>query len=511
MSGMKFSAADEQRLIQAILSPEMRCDPEAFVMYVFPWGKPGTPLAKLSGPREWQREELRAIAEHMRENVRLIAMGRDPKMYQLAVASGRGIGKSALVSWLILWALSTAIGSSVVVTANTESQLLTKTWPELGKWHTLSINSHWFDKQALSLKPQKWLTDALKDKASIDTGYYYAQATLWSEENPDAFAGLHNPYGVTLIMDEASGIPKPIWSVSEGFFTEPVLMRLWLVFSNPRQPEGAFYDCFHSDKAFWRTKNIDSRTVEGTDKAVYQKIIDKYGEDSDEARVEVKGQFPKTGSNQLIGQDLLDTASQRQTSVLANQGLPRIMGIDIARQGDDKTVIMRRQGKLTWEPIDYAIPDNMEVAARIAKIIDEFKPHAVFIDSGNGAGVIDRLRQLQYKVIDVNFGSTAMQPVYKDKRMEMYQNTKDWLSEGGVIPPHARLLSDLAALRYEYTTTSNQKFLLDKRSMQKWYKYSTDYGDALALTFAYPVALPEDDDMMKRGRQVTEYNPYEIP
>lgn len=507
---MKYTAAEEQKLMQAILSPELRKDPLAFVMYVFPWGKEGTPLAKYKGPRKWQREELEQIRLHMEENVRRMARGEDPVMYQLAVASGRGIGKSALVSWIILWALSTAIGCSVVVTANTESQLKDKTWAELGKWHTMALNSHWFDKQALSLRPMKWLADALK-KSFIDTGYYYAQAQLWSEENPDAFAGLHNPNGVMLIMDEASGIPKPIWSVSEGFFTEPVLMRFWLVFSNPRQPEGAFFDCFHADKDFWNTVNIDSREVEGTDKAVYQKIIDKYGEDSDEARVEVKGQFPKTGSNQLIGQALLDEASSRTTSEYLNRGLPRILGVDVAREGDDKTVIMRRQGKMTWEPIDFSIPDNMEVAARIANIIEEFKPHAVFIDKGNGAGVIDRLRQLRYKVIEVNFGISAFEPSYKDKRMEMYQTAKEWLEEGGVIPPHERLKSDLMAHRFDYTATTNQKFLIDKKSMKKWYKPSPDYSDALVCTFAYPVAIPEDEDTMQGGQSITDYDPYHIP
>lgn len=507
---MKYSAPDEKRLIEALLSPELRTDPLAFVLYVFPWGKPGTPLAKLHGPRKWQRAELEAIKLHMEENVRRIARGEAPIVYQLAVASGRGIGKSALVAWIVLWALSTAIGCSVVVTANTESQLKDKTWAELGKWHTMAVNSHWFDKQALSLRPQKWLVDSLKN-SFIDTGYYYAQAQLWSEEDPDAFAGLHNPNGVVLIMDEASGIPKPIWSVSEGFFTEPVLMRFWLAFSNPRRPDGAFYDCFNADKEFWRTRNIDSRGVEGTDIAVYEKIIKKYGEDSDEARVEVKGEFPKSGSNQLIGSALVEEASTRVTNEGQNAGLPRIMGIDIARQGEDKSVIMMRQGRMTWEPKDYSIPDNMELAAAIARVIDEFRPHAVFIDSGNGYGVIDRLRQLKYKVIDVNFGNTAMKPVYKDKRVEMFETVKEWLEQGGVIAPHARLKSDLTALRYEHTATTNQKYLIDKKTMKSWYKHSTDYGDALALTFAYPVAIPQDDGMMSTGKQITDYNPYAMP
>lgn len=508
---MKHSAADEQRLLKAILSPEIMTDPEAFVMYVFPWGKEGTPLAKRKGPRKWQREELEKIKAHMKENVARMARGEPPVMYQLAVASGRGIGKSAFVAWIILWAMSTAIGCTVQVTANTEAQLKDKTWAELGKWHTMMLNKHWFDRSALSLTPAKWLADSLKDKGGVDTGYYYAKATLWSEEDPDSFAGTHNERGMILIMDEASGIPKPIWSVSEGFFTEPVLMRFWLVFSNPRRPDGAFFDCFNADAAYWNTRNIDSREVEGTDIAVYQKIIDKYGEDSDEARVEVKGLFPKAGSNQLIGQDKLDKAKARFVRKEELEGLPRILGIDVARQGEDKSVIQRRQGRFMWEPLDFSIPDNMKLADQIALVINEFCPDAVFIDNGNGYGVIDRLRQLKYDVIGVDFGGAAAKGAFKDKRMEMYETFSDWLDEGGVIPDHARLQSDLTALRYDHTTTGNQKYLLDKKAMKKWYKHSTDYGDAGALTFAYPVAIRGKYGNSGTGKVVTEHDPYAMP
>jgi hypothetical protein len=153
----------------------------------------------------------------------------------------------------------------------------------------LAINSHWFERTALS-SAASWsgLNQSLKQQLKVDTGYYYAQAQLWSEEKPDSFAGVHNFNGVLLIFDEASGIPKPIWTVSEGFFTEPVFHRYWFTFSNPRRNTGAFFECFHSQREFWRRRNIDSRSVEGTDKNLLNQIVQKYGDDSDEARVEVR-------------------------------------------------------------------------------------------------------------------------------------------------------------------------------------------------------------------------------
>ena len=124
----------------------------------------------------------------------------------------------------------TELGNMTIVMANTEQQLRSRTWAELGKWLTLAINSHWFAKTATTIRPAPWFDEALKKDLKIDTGYYYAQAQLWLEESPDAFAGVHSNYGILLIMDEASGIPGSIYSVSEGFFTEPTPDRFWFAF-----------------------------------------------------------------------------------------------------------------------------------------------------------------------------------------------------------------------------------------------------------------------------------------
>jgi hypothetical protein len=268
-------AKDEQKLMADIWSTDIADNPENFVMYAFPWGKENTPLFDKKGPRAWQRDELQAITQHIKDNKEKMAMGLMPKIYQSATASGRGPGKSALVGWLNLWMMSCRLGSTCINTANTEQQLKSRTWAELGKWHTLSINRHWFDRQALSLKPQEWFDVSLKNQLQIDTGYYYSAAQLWSEENPDAFAGVHNHNGILVIFDEASGIPPPIWTVTEGFFTEPILHRYWFVFSNPRRNTGAFFECFHKYRDYWIKRNLDSRTVEGTDTEHLQRIVDK--------------------------------------------------------------------------------------------------------------------------------------------------------------------------------------------------------------------------------------------
>jgi hypothetical protein len=152
----RYAPQEEQELMSQLWSPMLANDPEAFVMFVFPWGQKDTPLEHFSGPRAWQREVLREIARHIRtisEPKALLQAMRS------AVASGRGIGKSALVSWLILWMLSTKIGSSVIVSANSENQLRKVTWGELTKWVAMAINSHWWEPSATNLVPAAWLTE----------------------------------------------------------------------------------------------------------------------------------------------------------------------------------------------------------------------------------------------------------------------------------------------------------------------------------------------------------------
>lgn len=494
-------------------SSDIKDNPLNFVMFAFPWGKAGTPLENYQGPRTWQRKALEALAEHIRLNKSAIENGLDPTLMQDATVSGRGVGKSSLVSWLILWQMTCNVGSTTIVTANTEQQLKSRTWAELGKWHTLSVNSHWFEKSALSLKPAEWFEAALKRQLKVDTGYYYAQAQLWSEENPDAFAGAHNPLGMMVLKDEASGIPSAIWKVTEGFFTEPVLHRYWFAFSNGRRNTGDFFECFHKNRKYWRRTHIDSRTVEGTDRAVYDKIIEQYGEDSDTARVEVKGEFPRQGDKQFISREIVDDAVERELQ--QDDWAPLVMGVDIARYGDDKTVIRWRQGRdgRSIPPVEVSSMDNMQVAGLVAEWIGKTNPDAVCIDAGNGTGVIDRLKELKYKIHEVWFGSKSSEPEWGNKRTEIWALMREWL-KGGCIDDHADLKTDLTAPEYRYAGKASDVQMLEaKEEMKKRGFASPDHGDALACTFAVKVARRDlrasRFRMASQGSQArnVDYNP----
>ena len=339
MQTPQYSAEDEQTLMASLWTPALKDDPLKFVMYLFPWGQKNTPLENFSGPRKWQREVLRDIGAHIKQNNGKI----DFDVLRMAVSSGRGIGKSALVSWLVIWMLSTRIGSTTIVSANSETQLRSVTWAEITKWLALSLNSHWFEVSATRVMPAKWLTELVERDLKKGTRYWGVEGRLWSEENPDAYAGVHNFDGVMLIFDEASGISDAIWAVAAGFFTENTPHRFWMAFSNPRRNTGYFYEAFNAKRDFWRNKVVDARSVEGTDKAVYEQIIQEYGPDSVQAHVEVYGEFPSAGDDQFIPVYLVDDATQRPRYKDATA--PIIIGVDPARFGADATVIAVRQGR----------------------------------------------------------------------------------------------------------------------------------------------------------------------
>lgn len=496
-----YKPSEDQALFNQILDPALADDPFAFTMFAFPWGKDGTPLAEIKGPRNWQRDVLEELRDWVRQNRMRMANGLPPKPYQGSTVSGRGPGKSALLGMISHWMRSTQLGSSTIVTANTEAQLVSRTFAEIGKWNTLAINSHWFDVTAKSITPAGWFDALLRTQLKIDTTYYYTLAQLWDEDNPDAFAGVHNHNGLLVLFDEASGIPTPIWTVTDGFFTDLVLHRYWLAFSNGRRNTGAFFETHHKHRDLWHTRQIDSRTVEGIDQSVYQKIIDQYGEDSDEARIEVYGQFPRQGDNQFISGEIVTGAMTRLLEEDATDtGAALVMGVDVARFGDDHSVVFFRQGR-DARSIPYRRYhglDTVQLAAQVAGMADQYKPDAIFVDgSGVGGGVADQLKAMRYPVFDVQVGERADDPQkYAAKREEIWGEMREWLRTG-VIADDQMLRDDLLGPEFSYTLNGHIR-LESKENMKKRGLASPDVADALALTFARPIARR---DMRHRQRQ----------
>lgn len=492
MQEQRYSAADEQELMARLWSPTIKDNPLAFVLFTFPWGQAGTPLEHFSGPRKWQRQVLTDIADHIKQNQGKI----DFDTLRLAVASGRGIGKSALVSWLVLWMMTTRIGATVIVSANSESQLRSVTWAEITKWSSMSINTYWWEISATRVAPAKWLTELVERDLKKGTRYWSLEGRLWSAENPDAYAGVHNYDGVMLVFDEASGIDDSIWAVASGFFTENTPNRFWCCFSNPRRNTGYFYETFHGKRAFWQNRQVDARDVEGTDKNVYQQIIDEYGPDSYQAHVEVYGSFPSESDDQFIPANVVDEAMKRPKH--KDDSAPYVVGVDPARFGSDSTVIAIRQGRDIVEIKKYKGDDTMTVVGHIIETIEQYKPALVCIDEGGlGAGVVDRLKEQRYKVRGVNFANKSKNPMmYGNLRAQIWGDMKQWLKDAS-IPSDRYLKSDLISPLMK-PDSKGAIFLESKKDMKARGLASPDAADAIALTFAYPVASRQYVDKSPR-------------
>ena len=495
-----MTVSPDAALAEAI--SEYSLDPLGFVLFAFPWNR----IEDSDGPREWQREVLESIGTRLRA-------GYEPGAAMMpvlqAISSGHGIGKSALVSWLIAWALCTCPDTKVVLTANTEPQLRTKTFPEVAKWFRLLICSHWFKVHGTSIHA------ALPGHEKT----WRADAVTWSENNLEAFAGLHNKgRRILLLFDEASGIMDRVWEVAEGALTDEDTEIVWCVFGNPTQPVGRFFECFNRQRHRWLGRKIDSRTVPGTNKALFAEWVQIYGEDSDFVRVRVRGEFPRAGSQQFIGTDVVEQACKREVAAILSD--PLIIGVDVARYGDDQTVIFFRKGRdaRLIPPVKLRGADTMAVAARVADEARRFRADAVYVDGGGvGAGVVDRCRQLRVAgLVEVQFGGKADRANYDtdasryaNKRGEMWGAMREWLAGGG-IPDDPDLAADLVGPWY-FFNAANEIQLERKEDMKKRGLASPDVGDALALTFAYPVApaaFSGGPNAEGRSRVLTDYDPH---
>lgn len=454
----------EEQIADAVA--EFVYDPFGYVLFVFPWGEAGTSLANEAGPDVWQEDILRAIGQGLLTAEQAV---------QIAVASGHGIGKTALIAWIIHWFSSTRPNPQIVCTANTKQQLEQKTWREVAKWNKLAINGHWFNWTATKF----YLADSPED--------WFAAAVPWSEERSEAFAGTHEKH-VLVIYDEASKIADVIWEVTEGAMT--TLGSLWIAFGNPTQNTGRFKECFGKFRHRWITRQIDSRTAKMANKKQIDQWVEDYGEDSDFVRVRVKGEFPRAGSAQFIPEDVIDRAAGRQIHLADYSHAPIVLGVDVARFGEDQTVLYVRQGLATLKVVKVRGKDTMWTASEAARLHDEMRCDAIFIDdTGVGGGVTDRLRQLNYKPIPVVVGESALNDKkYFNKRAEIWGLMKEWLSAGGCIPDDVELKDDLKGPEYGFD--AKERLQLEKKvDMKARGLASPDTAEALAVTFAQPVRV----------------------
>ncbi|MDR3436242.1 terminase [Telmatospirillum sp.] len=492
----------EPRLLEWLASCNK--SPLRFVLGAFPWGEAKGNLAKFKGPEPWQIQIMQDVES------RLLNLNEAIK---IARASGHGIGKSALVSWLILWAFTTAPDTRGVVTANTETQLKTKTWAELGVWFNRFVARDHFQLTATAILSR----DPSRERT------WRIDQVPWSEKNPAAFAGLHNQgKRILLVMDEASEIPDTIWEVAEGALTDADTEILWFAFGNPTRSLGRFRECFNTEGhgKYWQSAQIDSRSVSFTNKDLFTRWIETYGEDSDFVRIRVKGAFPRTGEMEFISAFEVDQAMAREAESALTD--PVALGCDVARYGSNESVIAFRRGRdartTPWE--FYRGINTVELAARVSSAQGTTGADGVFIDGGGvGGGVVDNVRALGLHCWDVQFGGADdvggaatgnSGEVYANKRAAMWGAMRAWIRAGGVLPHDPDLRAQLIAPMYGLDAKGRIQLEKKEDIMRRLGSdRSPDRADALALTFAYPLQSRAMTDAFGRKPGCEfEYNPF---
>lgn len=318
---------------------------------------------------------------------------------------------------------------------------------------------------------------------------------VFGADNPDAMRGL---YFDGVILDEVADMRPQVW----GEIIRPALSDRngWACFIGTPKGQNLFYELYSMGgrvkdwgAALYRADETGVIPAEELEAARAVMSDNQY-------RQEFLCDFSASTDNILITIDLVSKGTARLLREQDVIGSQKIIGVDVARFGDDKSAICKRQGLWCQEIRTIEHLDNMTFAGIIAYEIGRFHPDAVFIDAGRGEGVIDRLRQLGYKVSEINFGSHAIERNrYANKRVEMWDKMREWLENGGAIPNIPELKSELAAPMYSFDS-AGRKVLEPKEKMKERGLKSPDMADALALTFAMPIA-PRN---LREIRRITE-------
>lgn len=437
-----------------------RDDPVAFVRECFG-----------AEPDEWQADVLRAF----------------PKQQRIAMKACKGPGKSCLDAWLCWNFLLTRPMPKIAVTSVTGTNLADGLWTEMAKWQQksdiLKRDFTWTKTRIESKKyPQTWWMSARTWSQSADT---QAQA--------DTLAGLHADY-ILFVLDEAGSIPDSVMAAAEAGLSTGIECKM-VISGNPTKLSGPLYRACTQERHLWHVVEItgdpdDPKRSPRISMEWARQQIEKWGRDNPWVLVNVFGKFPPASLNALLGVEDVTAAMNRHYKITDYNRSPRIIGVDVARQGDDSTVLFPRQGLVAWPPVQMRNADSDETAGRLAQAKRKWDQNASFIDAsgGWGWGVIDAYRRLGHDCIPVEFAGKATDPQYYNKRTEMWFEMALWIKGGGSLPDIPELVAELT--EPTYTFKGDRMLLEPKEQIKERLGRSPDYADALALTFAFPVAPP---------------------
>lgn len=497
----------QERGRRAEAKPELltkfQTDPLGFTMWDFRWGLPGI-LERFEGPDGWQKEFLRDLGEEVKKRN---FNGHDAVTpIKMSVSAGKGVGKGVLAALVCNWIIKTWPYSKGTVTANTFPQLETKTWATIQHWLKMSRSSADF------------IVTGSGVRHKVHGKAWSCAPQTCSEENLEAFAGQHASNSIGFfILDESSSIPDKTWETALSGMVDG--MPIFIALANPTRSSGRFFRInFGDEKSRWNTRVIDARECMIPNKETLAEEIEyQGGEDSDYVRVYIRGLPPQASDMQFIESASVWAAQKRSFEVLSNE--PLIAGVDLARGGGDKAVIRFRRGDdaRTIPSIKIEPEFTRNSMLLVSKLVDlasktygDQKVAVWFLDGGGiGGPIIDRMVQLGHtNFIEIQFGGQSPDPKhFVNIRSYMWSKMRDALRNRLAIDKDRDLEIDLTGVGLGRPDKTDRLVLESKEDMKKRGMASPDNGDALALTYAQPVALVATPEPPRRERAAPYGNP----
>lgn len=408
-----------------------------------------------------------------------------------AMACCKGPGKTAVIAWLCWNFLLTRAHPKIGAVSITGKNLHDNLWPEMAKWLKAS---------PLLDSLFEWGNERIANKEHPET--WFMSAKTWPQSANDqqlgeTLAGLWADH-VMFVLDEAGGIPVPVMRTAEAVMGTSRLQGReahMLMAGNTTSTEGCLYEAAITRRHLWKVYEItadpdDPKRTPRIDANYARAQIQEYGRDNPWVMVNILAKFPSQGFNSLISVDDVRAALGRHLHPHDYDWAPRILGGDPARFGDDRAVLMPRQGLRGFAPLvlrNMSVPD---LVGHWAEKANEWQAHSLQVDAGEGGGVIDGLRQLDFSVMEIPFSGKPRDPKFYNKRAEMWWEMCDWVRSGASLPDNLdEIVGELASATYGYK--QDKIIIEEKKLMKARLGRSPDLADALACTFAYPVALPD--------------------
>lgn len=430
-----------------------------------------------------------------------------PHKPRIAMKACAGPGKTALLAWMSWNFLFTRPHPEILATAISGENLRDNLWKEMEKWRM---------KSPMLTELFEWQAERIFLKASPAT--WYMAARRWSksatpEQQGNTLRGLHSDY-VMIVVDESGGIPQSVMATSENIGSSAIEWHI-VQAGNPTHLEGPLYTACTNGRDLWHVVEIsgdpdDPMRSPRVSIEWARNQIKLYGRDNPWVLVNVFGKFPPASLNALIGPDECAEASRRHLRIDQYDWAAKILGVDCARFGDDRTVIAQRQGLASFPMSVMRNAMTQDIGGPLLGIWREWGADACFIDNAMGNGVIDYAKMLDYDPIGVDFGGKPKDPRYVNKRAEMWFNCVEWIRAGAALPPDDELIAELCAPTYTFNAAG--KIIVEpKDDVKARLGRSPDKADALCLTFADNVMPAERSPypflQRPQGRAETDYDP----